>query len=237
MTAREFFRWWLPAVVLAVVLFAAFPAVDAAIPAHFWGGNVDDWPLRWQPAMAFVREGIGKLVWWPLVVVGAGVLARAAGARLPPAFSLRALIFLGLTYAVGPGLVVNLLLKNYWGRARPESIVAFGGSDPYTPAWLPSDAGGASFMSGEVSIAAATCAVALLVRGRARAILFMLGLALASVIGLVRMAQGGHFLSDVVFAMLLTWLIAWLAHSLVFRWIPGAAAPRASAPGPQAKAS
>jgi hypothetical protein len=53
---------------------------------------------------------------------------------------------------------------------------------------------------------------------------------------MVRMAQGGHFLSDVVFAMLFTWLIAWLAHSLVFRWVPAAVA-RARAPGPQAKAS
>jgi lipid A 4'-phosphatase len=222
---------------IAVAVFAVFPAADTAIPAHFWGGSADDWPLRWDSAMAFVREGIGKLVWWPPVVVGAGVLARAAGARLPPAFSLRALIFLGLTYAIGPGLIVNLLLKNYWGRARPEAVDTFGGPDPYTPAWLPSDAGGASFMSGEVSIAAATCAVALLVRGRARTILFLLGFALASVIGIVRMAQGGHFLSDVVFAMLLTWLIAWLAHSLVFRWIPGAAVPGTREPGPQANAS
>ena len=50
-------------------------------------------------------------------------------------------------------------------------------------------------------------------------ILFLIGFAFASVMGLVRMAQGGHFLSDVVFAMLLTWLVAWLVHSLVFRWI------------------
>ena len=31
-----------------------------------------------------------------------------------------AVIFLALTYALGPGLLVNVLLKGYWGRARPE---------------------------------------------------------------------------------------------------------------------
>jgi lipid A 4'-phosphatase len=176
-----------------------------------------------------VREDVAKLAWLPVVVVIVGALARAAGARLPDAFSLRAIVFLGLTYGVGPGLIVNLLLKNYWGRARPEAIEAFGGLDPYTPAWVPSDAGGASFVSGEVSIAAAACAVALLARGRTRVVLFLAGFALASLIGTVRMAQGGHFLSDVVFAMLLTWLIAWLMHSLVFRWIPPAVSSRTSA--------
>jgi lipid A 4'-phosphatase len=226
MTAREFFRWWLPAVLIALALFALFPALDWAIPARFWGGSPDAWPLRWNAATAFVREDVAKLAWLPLVVIGAGALARAVGARLPEAFSLRAIVFLGLTYGVGPGLIVNLLLKNYWGRARPEAIQAFGGPDPYTPPWVPSDAGGASFVSGEVAIAAATCAVALLVHGRARAILFLLGFALASAIGMVRMAQGGHFLSDVVFAMLLTWLVAWVMHSLVFRWIAPAAASR-----------
>src|SRR5262249_25142106 len=111
-----------------------------------------------------------------------------------------------------------------------------GGPALYTPAWLPSDAGGASFVSGEVAIAAATCAVALLVRGRARLVLFLAGFTLASVIGMVRMVQGGHFLSEFVSAMLLTWLIAWLMHSLVFRLVPGAAVPRAREPEPHASA-
>ena len=77
--------------------------------------------------------------------------------------------------------------------------------------------------------------MALLARGRLRVALFLAGLALASAIGMVRMAQGGHFLSDVVFAMLLTWMIAWLMHSLVFRWVPALVA-RARAPDPQAGA-
>jgi lipid A 4'-phosphatase len=222
MTARDFLRWWLPAFFVAGALFALFPALDVAIPAQFWGGSLDEWPLRWAPAMVMVRQAVGHLAWLPLIVVGAGALARLAGAALGSAFSLRAFVFLALTYALGPGLLVNLLLKGSWGRARPEAIEAFGGTAAFTPAWQPSDAGGASFVSGEVSLAAATCAVALLAHGRARAVLLALGFALACVIGALRMAQGGHFLSDVVFAMLLTWLVAWLVHSLLFRWLPGA---------------
>jgi lipid A 4'-phosphatase len=43
------------------------------------------------------------------------------------------------------------------------------------------------------------------------------GIALGAVVGLGRMAQGGHFLSDVVFAFWAVYLIA----SLCSRWLLG----------------
>ena len=234
MPTRDFLSWWLPAFLVASALFTLFPGLDIVAATPFWGGSVDDWPLRWSLSVAQVRQTIGELVWLPLIAVGVGALARWVGAGLPAAFNARAFIFLAATYALGPGLLANLLLKGNWGRARPRAIEEFGGSDLFTPAWLPSDAGGASFVSGEVSLAAATCAVALLAHGWVRAALFALGVSLAAVVGVVRIAQGGHFPSDVVFAMLLTWLVAWLVHSALFRWGRAAVSPVRAARPPTA---
>jgi lipid A 4'-phosphatase len=48
------------------------------------------------------------------------------------------------------------------------------------------------------------------------------GLAAGSAIGLLRLAQGAHFLSDIVFAGMLTWFVA-LVLAAVMR--PAAASP------------
>jgi lipid A 4'-phosphatase len=225
MPTRDFFRLWLPAFALAAALFTLFPAIDLAVARLFWGGRFDDWPIAAQwPAIGDIRQAIRYLVWVPVEVVGLGALASLAGVRLPAALGPRAFVFLALTYALGPGLLANTVLKDHWGRARPWEVTAFGGTLPFTPALLPSEAAGASFVSGEVAMAAASLALCFLVRGPARAILFALGAALTALIAFIRMAQGGHFLSDAVFAVLLVWLVAWLCHSAAFRWTPGALA-------------
>ena len=55
-------------------------------------------------------------------------------------------------------------------------------------------------------------------RKRAGAVaLGLVGVLTGSVIGLVRIAQGAHFLSDVIFAGLLTVTVAWLLSMLMLR--------------------
>ena len=43
-------------------------------------------------------------------------------------------------------------------------------------------------------------------------------LAFAAVIGVVRLAGGGHFASDILFSGVFTYLIIWLTHGLLYRW-------------------
>ena len=42
-----------------------------------------------------------------------------------------------LTIALGPGLLVNGILKDYWGRPRPAEISNFGGDKEFRPVWKP----------------------------------------------------------------------------------------------------
>jgi lipid A 4'-phosphatase len=37
-------------------------------------------------------------------------------------------------------------------------------------------------------------------------------------VGLLRIAAGGHFFSDVAFSGVFIFLIIWLAHGLIYRW-------------------
>ena len=61
------------------------------------------------------------------------------------------MIFLIATMIIGPGLIVNLGLKDHWHRPRPIQTQDFNGPDPFVP-WY-DDKGGCkkncSFVSGE----------------------------------------------------------------------------------------
>ncbi|WP_339081719.1 phosphatase PAP2 family protein [Hyphomicrobium sp. ghe19] len=111
-------------------------------------------------------------------------------------------LFLAVCVLVGPLTVANLGFKDHWGRARPQTVVEFGGDKSFTPPLVKSTAcpRNCSFFSGEAS--------SIYVLGFAAAFLFptaagawlVSGIVLGSLCGFVRMTEGGHFLSDVIFA-------------------------------------
>jgi lipid A 4'-phosphatase len=103
---------------------------------------------------------------------------------------------------MGPGLVANLLLKDHWGRARPRHVAEFGGPKTFTPPLIPANQcpRNCSFVSGEAaSIFLPFYAVAFVVPQWAAA-LVAAGTLLGFASGAVRVSQGAHFLSDVIFA-------------------------------------
>lgn len=118
-------------------------------------------------------------------------------------------------FLLGPGLVVNAILKTFSGRARPQDVLEFGGEKLYTPIGQIADqcAQNCSFVSGEVSGTTATC-IALGMILSAYRLPLVLRIAvwalLAAIFGFVvwqRVASGGHFVSDSLLAALITALI------------------------------
>ncbi|HLI12462.1 MAG TPA: phosphatase PAP2 family protein [Alphaproteobacteria bacterium] len=134
-----------------------------------------------------------------------------------------AVVYLMAVFLLGPGLLVNGVLKEYWGRARPSQVVEFGGDKEYTLPLHPADqcAHNCSFVSGEASLGFAFMAFGFVaVTRRRRRLGFAVGLGLGSAFGLLRIAQGGHFLSDVFFAGVFMFAFAWLLHRLFMqRWV------------------
>ncbi len=100
-------------------------------------------------------------------------------------------------------------MKDHWHRPRPIQVVEFGGADPFRP-YDRLDGlcvRNCSFVSGEGASSFWTVAPALLLPPPWRAVALLGALCFAAAAGTLRMAFGGHFLSDTLFAALFTWLV------------------------------
>lgn len=192
-----------------------WPGIDLAASGLFWSPDRGFYLSGWPP-FRLVRDAIPILV--AIIICLYSALAIAAARRPWHGLTWRAGVFGLLALAVGPGLVVNLLFKDHWGRARPAQIAAFGGPARFTPAFVPSDQCGrnCSFPAGDPSVGFVLVAAGFLMRepGPRRAALAA-AIGLGAVIGLVRIAQGGHFLSDVLASGFLVVATTWLLH----RWV------------------
>jgi lipid A 4'-phosphatase len=135
--------------------------------------------------------------------------------------------FLFVCLVLGPGLLANVGFKDQWGRARPKHIVAFGGSKLFTPALQPTNQckRNCSFVSGEASSVFAPFYAVAAIAPQWAAPLIVVGTAAGLAAGSVRMAQGAHFLSDVVFAGLFMGLMVIVLHRVMFAprrsWLAG----------------
>jgi lipid A 4'-phosphatase len=203
--------------VAAAAIFLLFPGLDLWASGLFYRPSerfflADDWPFR------LVYRAVPYLV--DIVVVGVPAVFLLSLWRGRPVCGIdrRAATFLLLALALGPGLLVNTVLKDHWGRARPSQTVAFGGTQQFTPAPLPARqcAHNCSFPAGHPAIGFYLVSFAFLLRDRRRRRQAEAAAIAAGVlIGIVRMAQGGHFLSDVVFSGLLVYATSWLLYHLV----------------------
>ncbi len=146
--------------------------------------------------------------WAPIpgfFLAGCAIVTLLTGFFLPNLKKWRgAAVFLLLVLAIGPGLLVNVLLKDQLGRARPREIVECGGKHPYTEIWEKGTTGAnSSIPSGHASIAFYTLAPWFILRGKTQRlarVFLVFGAGFGLSVGLARMLQGGHFLNDVLWS-------------------------------------
>jgi len=142
----------------------------------------------------------------PSIVISAGsLLLLAAGFFSARAYIYRrcALFFL-LLMLIGPGILVNSVFKDHWGRPRPRQVQLFGGDRAFHQVWERGEGGkGMSFPSGHASAAFYLVAPFFVLRRSSRkwaAAALAAGISYGLLMGIARMAQGGHFPSDVLWA-------------------------------------
>lgn len=174
------------------------------------GFFLGDWP-----PFRIVHEDLSYAVAAFVLAVLALLVASLVRRRAVLGLDRKAAIFLLLSLALGPGLIVNTIFKDHWGRARPAQIVQFGGEKSFSRPFVPSDQclRNCSFPSGDPSMGFYLVSVAFLVpepRWRRRAIAG--ALALGAAIGVIRLAQGGHFLSDVIASGFIIYGVSWLLY-------------------------
>ena len=211
--ARQPWLWGLAA--LAVI--AAVPALDIEVTALFFDPERRIFPFRVAPLGDFVRKGL-PLGLFALAAAVAG-LGVAAAARRRPLLGVgpRVALYLLAVLALGPGLLVNVVFKDNWGRPRPSTITAFHGPNTYVRPLVPSTQcdDNCSFPSGHAALGFWTVAFALLAPPRRRALAVGAALAFGGLVGLARIAQGGHFLSDVIASGVLVGLVALALRRLI----------------------
>lgn len=128
-------------------------------------------------------------------------------------FRRRALYIL-LVIAVGPGLVVNLVIKDHWGRPRPVHEKTFGGNFDYVPPGRIGSTTDKSFVCGHCSVAYSFVALYFLSQNY-KLLYLMLAIALGWGMGATRMAAGGHYLSDVLWSGYVVFLVA---YAIYYGW-------------------
>jgi len=203
-------------------LLVAFPQVDLAITGLFYD-PFDGFYLRANPFIRLVFEGVPWIT--RTVVIGLLVFVIAAWTlwrRHDYCMRLRcAALYLLLVMIIGPGLLVNTVFKDQWGRARPSQVEQFGGTKLFTRAAIPTDQceKNCSFVSGHASVGFFFLALAF-VWPRRRILWLAVGTGMGLGIGFIRMLQGGHFFSDVIFCGIVVYLTARVLHALMFRNAP-----------------
>lgn len=210
------------AVILAVTggVLALWPELDLAVSRLFWTEGEGFWLAShgWAGFIRFVSM-------WPTIALGAAATVALVQHIVAPAsrqfMAARTALFLSLTVLMGPVLLVNGLFKEHWDRARPVHVSEFGGAWRFTPWYRPGDGTqcrtNCSFISGEASGAAWLVAPALLAPAPIRpAVLAATAVYIVS-ISAMRIAFGGHFLSDTLLAIFATlaiviWTYRWLVR-------------------------
>ncbi len=201
-----------------VMIFLVFPQLDLAVSRAMWtqGAGFEGAQLLW---MGLLHKHLGKFLAVTFLLLLLGWCLTWIKAN---PFNIKrhrkSFIFLLLATLVGPGLVVNLLMKDQWGRARPVQVAEFGGDSQFSSAWVISEACGknCSFVCGDASVGFLLIA-GVFVSRRPR-LWFSLSIALGGLLGYMRIAQGGHFFSDVIFS----WYAVIFSVWLVARWLrPG----------------
>ena len=205
------------AFVLAGLAFLLAPGLDLAASRVFYDPQGGFFAAAW-PAVRLLERSIPAIAWGIGAVVVAGGVSLAVFRRQLWRLDTRALIFVAVATALGPGLVVNAVMKDHWGRARPVQTQVFGGAREFTPAPLIADQcdRNCSFVSGHAALGFSLVSFGFLLPAGARrrgAVAAAIGF--GALVGLGRIAAGRHFLSDVVYAGFIVVGTSWLLYQIV----------------------
>ena len=212
--------WGLMGLALTTLVFICWPELDVQVSAWFYDPESRRFnPTHWPWVLA-IHEGFPVAEQMLFVVT---LLAWAWSWWHPDQVSRawrRRFAAWMLLVILGIGLVVDWAFKDNVGRPRPEQIVAFAGDLPFVPVLhtSPHCDLNCSFVSGHAAGAFSLMAWGLWAPWQRRKRWLALGVGLGLAIGLMRIAQGGHFLSDVLFAGWTIWLIEQLIRACWLRW-------------------
>ena len=219
---RNYLKGWvLFGLILGIQLILSWVIVrwdlDRSIVSRFYS-DTDGWYLaQRQPWIWLYKYGTipGILLAVTALVSWLVCLSKAHLHHLQ-----RYLLVIVLAAILGPGVIINGILKNYWSRPRPRQIQEFGGQWPYRDMFQPGAPGqGQSFPCGHCSMGFLFCTLIVFRRNNAMVAYLggMAGLVLGGFLSATRVLQGAHFPSDTLWSLAIVLLIMVLLYYIVFK--------------------
>lgn len=202
--------------------FLVFPSFDLMVTSLFYEG---EFFLKNNPFVYFIYRvaplfgiafGVIAFVLWLFLLIKKQHTLTFSWKN--STWQRKELAFVALALALGPGLFVNGVFKEGFGRARPAQIVEFGGEKSFTPPFVIAKEckSNCSFVCGHASAGFFFVCVALVTRKEWQKRVFWGGVGLGSLLGVVRIVQGGHFLSDVIFSFVTVYVVGKVLYFVMF---------------------
>lgn len=202
--------------------------ISATLFCVFTDADIRAASLFYQPGAGFP---IGSLQPWrflyqfgvyPAYTMGSVALLFFIAGFFRPSLSRfrRQALFITLLLIIGPGILANSVFKDHWGRPRPTKVDMFGGTMAFHQPWQPGPAPkNASFPAGHPTAAFYLSAPYFILREKKRrqALLWLWGGILYGVVmGIARVIQGGHFVTDVIWSVGFVYLTAMALAMIMF---------------------
>jgi membrane-associated PAP2 superfamily phosphatase len=216
-------RWSLAAVIaiggIIALVFAIWPELDLRIASLFYSADLR---FAWSRVvwLNHARDISTVLIGLLIAPAVLAILVKLVRPERRMLISGRAAVFLTATLLLAPIVTANLVFKEHWGRPRPNDLRVFGGpTETFRPWWDPRGdcKTNCAFVGGETAAASWTVAPAALAPPQWRPLAYGAAIAFGTLVSIARMAAGGHFFSDTVFAGLFTFVIVWIAYALLYR--------------------
>jgi membrane-associated PAP2 superfamily phosphatase len=205
---------------LVGVGFGIWPELDLKLAALFYDPDKNGFWRAPDPGYMRLRNAG---IWLTTLIAAFPIVAivlKLVRPRWPMLVPGRAIVLMLTTLALAPGVLANVALKEHWGRPRPIDVGEFKGNEHFRAWWDPRGdcSRNCSFIAGDATGAFWTLAPAVVAPPAVRMLAVGAALAFGAAVGILRMAAGAHFFSDVVFAGVFTFLLIWLTHGLIYRW-------------------
>jgi len=186
--------------VISCLFIASGPSIDLYISGLFYYGASQFALQSFDLTSILFRDILLPLILiYILILPIVGRFIKVDKIFFNYRFSIEEIVLLWGSQIIGVLIFVNLILKNLWGRARPNDILQLGGKETFSPWFEISNAceTNCSFVSGDASVGFSIIILYLITK---KIIFLYASIVAGLVLGLIRIMAGGHFLSDIFFA-------------------------------------
>ena len=192
-----------------IVFFTVGSSIDIYISGLFYGKDEKFLLQSYYPITRLVREFIlPATILYLLLFPGLSLFLPLKKIYFNFNLKRKEVLFIFLTFLFNLLIVVNVVLKNTWGRARPNDILQLGGNEGFTPWFQISDSciKNCSFVSGDASVGFSIITLFFITK---KNMYLWLSLFFGILFGTIRVLEGGHFVSDVLVSGFLIFILTY----------------------------